>query len=95
MIMNVDYAKQNRQLVVFKMLANANRLKILRAIIASKDGELNVSEIAKLLNLPLPKVSDHLRLMRVNKILKSRQAGALMFYALKEPAVAKFLADKL
>ena len=93
--MSNEYAKQNRQLAIFKMLANANRLKILRAILTSKNTELNVTEIANQLKLAMPKVSDHLKLLRINKIVKARQAGVEMLYSVREPAVVKFLEQEI
>lgn len=92
--MKSDYKTQNRQLAVFKTLANANRIKILKAIIASPTNELNVTSLVQLLNLSAPKVSDHLKIMRINKIVQARQIGAVMMYSIKDQNIPKLLAIK-
>ena len=91
--MQINFKKQNRQLVIFKMLANANRLKILKAIIASTDGKLNVTSLSKQLKLTPPKISDHLKLMRIHKIVRAKQVGTEMFYSLQEEIIPTLLED--
>ena len=92
--MKSDYKTQNRQLAVFKTLANANRIKILKAIITSPTNELNVTSLTELLNLSAPKVSDHLKIMRINKIVQARQIGSVMMYSIKDQNIPKLLAIK-
>jgi len=78
-------------LAVFKALANTNRINILKAIAHSPAGSLTVNEIAQELNLAQPKISDHLKLMRINRIVRARQNGTKMNYFIKDPIVPKLI----
>ena len=82
----------NRQLEIFKMLANANRIKILKAVILCEGGGMNVGSISHATNIPQSLVSDHLKLLSLNNILRARQLGTEMHYSLREPAIPRLLA---
>jgi len=79
---------------VTNLRANANRLKILKAIIASPNGELNVSSLCAELKLMPPKVSDHLKLLRINKIVSAKQIGIMINYSIKDPIVYMLLEEQ-
>ena len=83
--MKENFERQNRSLAVFKALANTNRLKIIKLIANSKTGQLSVNEITELLEISQPSTSDHLKILRLNKIIKAKQTGSLMFLFSKNP----------
>jgi ArsR family transcriptional regulator len=74
---------------LFKMLADASRLKILLAL--AQDGELHVSALCELLDQSQPAVSHHLTLMRMTGLVGSRRDGKHNFYRLKSAQVRELL----
>ena len=78
--------------VIFKALANANRLHILQTLYRANSA-LSVNDIAAHTNLPQPKVSDHLKLMRINKIVQAKQENAKMLYSIADGVVASFISQ--
>ena len=78
-------------LAIFKMLANVNRVTILRAINSAKDKTLTVSEIEELMDISQSTISDHLKLMRVQKIVRAKQDGLNMHYSISDPFVTELI----
>ncbi len=66
---------------VCRTLANPRRLQIL-ALLAK--GEMNVGELAGVLEVPLPNVSQHLALLRAQGLVASRKAGQMVHYRLAD-----------
>jgi ArsR family transcriptional regulator, virulence genes transcriptional regulator len=62
-----------------KTFSHPKRLEILCLL---KDGELTVSEITKKLGSSKANVSQHLTVMRMAKIMKTRREGANIYYML-------------
>ncbi len=87
----MNFAKRNRMLVIFKALANANRIAILKAIASTKEKGMSVSDIAHSVKLSQPKASDHLKLLRIQKIVAAKQTGTRMDYVIKDPIVLELL----
>lgn len=71
---------------VCKTLASAKRLEIINAL---KDGEKTVSELVEILGVPKANVSQHLSVMRLKGILKSRRNGVNIFYRIANPKVVQ------
>ena len=65
---------------VFSALADPIRLRALALI--AKHGELCVCELVSALDLPQPKVSRHLAVMRDAKLLRDRRDAQWVLYAL-------------
>ena len=86
-----NYEKQNRMLTIFKALANSNRIKILLMINEAQENSMNVNEIFDQLDVSQPTISEHLKLMRTNKILRAKQDGQNMYYSISEPLIFEFL----
>ena len=86
-----NYTQQNRMLAIFKALANTNRLKILKLIYAAQDGKISVSELVENMDINQSTISDHLKLMRIQKIVRAQQQGYNMFYSINEPLVAELI----
>jgi ArsR family transcriptional regulator len=86
-----NYSKENRMLAIFKVLSNTSRIKILRSIYASKDSRLSVNEIVDKMEISQPTISIHLKLMRIQKILKAKQEAQHIYYSITEPLVAELI----
>ncbi len=63
----------------FKTLSNVTRLKII-SLLSLKD--LHVSEICEILNLNQTTVSNQLRILRANNIVKYEKEGQMVRYSL-------------
>jgi ArsR family transcriptional regulator len=85
--MKENYSKQNNAIRVFKVLANANRLKIIKFLIEKESNSATVTEIINSTRISESNLSNHLKLMRISKILSARQNGSFMHYSIKEPMI--------
>lgn len=65
-----------------KALANEHRLAILYEL---SQGELCVSDIAAALDLPVYKVSQHLRILKERMLVRPRKEGQTVYYAITNP----------
>ena len=74
---------------VFKLLADASRLKILLAL--AQDGEMHVSALCELLGQSQPAVSHHLTLMRMSGLVGYRRDGKHNFYHVDSALVRDLL----
>jgi len=72
------------QAEVCKILASPKRIEIISAL---REGEKTVTEIVEILGIPKPNVSQHLAVMRLKGILKSRREGVNIFYCIANPKV--------
>lgn len=64
---------------VFTLLSDATRIRI---VLALRDGELAVSELAERVGKSPTAVSQHLAKLRWGKIVQARQEGTRVFYSL-------------
>ncbi|MDR1450097.1 MAG: metalloregulator ArsR/SmtB family transcription factor [Propionibacteriaceae bacterium] len=64
---------------VFTLLSDATRIKI---ILALRDGELSVGELAERVEKSPTAVSQHLAKLRWGKVVQARQEGTRVFYSL-------------
>lgn len=69
---------------LFKVFGDSTRIKILYALF---EAELCVGDIAQLLGLTQTAVSHQLRVLRVNKLVKGRKDGKIVFYSLADEHV--------
>jgi DNA-binding transcriptional ArsR family regulator len=92
---NISFQKQNLLLKVLKVLANANRLKVAKFLAQIEGGSANVTSIANATGIAENNLSNHLKLMRVAKILKAKQDGTSMYYSINEPLVFEVIASIL
>jgi DNA-binding transcriptional ArsR family regulator len=84
---------------VLKCLAQPRRLMILDCLHA---GEKCVGELAEMLELPQPNVSQHLAALRARDIVTTRREGNTIFYSLVDPRIVRacdicheFLAERM
>ncbi len=68
-----------------KVLANPKRLEIM-FLLGDKE-ELCVEEIAEIMNIRVANVSQHLSIMRKNRIVNTRREGKNIFYRITNPKV--------
>ncbi len=74
------------QAEICKILASSKRIEIIAAL---KDGEKTVTELVEILETPKANVSQHLSVMRLKGILKSRRDGVNIYYSIANPKVVK------
>ncbi|MGD8240950.1 MAG: metalloregulator ArsR/SmtB family transcription factor [Armatimonadota bacterium] len=80
----MDRALFRRQADICKALANAKRLELLHAL---RDGEQMVAELQRQTELPQTSVSQHLARLRAVGLVRRRQEGTNVFYALADPRI--------
>jgi len=68
---------------ILKLAGNDVRLKVL--FLLSKEDELCPCDLADILDMTVPAVSQHLRKLKDGGLLKSYRDGKQIFYALQEP----------
>ena len=76
----------------FKMLGDPTRVRILDAL---SRAELCVCDIATLLRLTESAVSHQLRLLRGMRLVRSRRAGRMVFYALDDQHIIRLFQQGL
>lgn len=64
---------------ILKSLADETRLRLIR--ILAKE-ELNVQEVCEILDLPQPRISRHLSVLRASKLVIDRRDGTRIYYSL-------------
>jgi ArsR family transcriptional regulator len=73
---------------LFKALADETRVKILYLL---SQQELCVCDLAFILEMSMPAVSHHLRLLKALRLARSRKAGKLVFYRLEDNHVLSLI----
>ncbi|HXW07980.1 MAG TPA: metalloregulator ArsR/SmtB family transcription factor [Vicinamibacterales bacterium] len=76
----------------FRVLGDPSRVRILDAL---SGGELCVCDIAALAGISESAVSHQLRLLRGMRLVRSRRAGRLVFYALDDQHIIELLRQAL
>ncbi len=71
---------------ICKVLSSPKRIEIINAL---KDGEKSVTELVNILQIPKANVSQHLSVMRLKGILKSRRDGVNIYYRIANPKVVE------
>jgi DNA-binding transcriptional ArsR family regulator len=84
---------------ILKCLAQPRRLMILDCL---RSGEKSVGELAELLGLSQPNVSQHLAALRAQDIVATRREGNTIFYSLVDATIVRacdicheFLAERM
>lgn len=71
-----------------KLLANENRLGILCNLL---EGEKSVNELEELLGLRQSTLSQHLAVLRRERLVKTRRSAQFIFYSLANPQVGTIM----
>lgn len=74
---------------LLRALANEKRLEIVFALIGR---ELNVTELSKIVGLSQSSLSQHLSILRKEKIVKTRRDAQTIFYSMQNEKALKLLA---
>lgn len=77
---------------IFRTIAHPDRIRVIEELGA---GECDVSTLAERLDLPGPRVSQHLALLRSRHIVEERRDGRRHFYHLVQPEFAGWIVDGL
>jgi len=77
---------------VFGILAHPDRIRMVEEL---RLGEKDVSNLAKALGLETPRVSQHLRLLRMHGVVSERREGRRHFYHLNNPDMAAWILQGL
>src|SRR5438445_7510708 len=77
---------------IFAALGEPTRLRIVHALSV---GELCVGDLAAVLGMAVPAVSQQLRVLRDLRIVRNRRVGKMVYYALDDAHVADLFAVAL
>lgn len=88
--MQVDQQACDRAAAIFRALGDPQRLRMLMLLEAA---ERCVSEICKMLDEPMPAISQRLRLLKSERIVRSRREGKHVFYALADEHISRLVTN--
>lgn len=74
----------------FKVFGDGTRIRILYLL---QEQELCVCDMAAALSMSSPAVSHQLRILKINRLIKSRRQGKSMFYSLDDHHIHDILAQ--
>lgn len=77
---------------VFSMLADATRVRL---ILALRDGERSVNELADAVDKTPASVSQHLAKLRLARFVTTRQEGTKVFYRLENEHASQLVSDAI
>jgi len=75
---------------LFKVLADETRTRILYIL---SEGEMCTCHLAEVLEMSLPAISHHLRLLRLTRLVRSRREGKMVYYALDDEHVLHLIRE--
>ena len=74
--------------VTLRVLAHPDRVRIIDEL---STGEQDVKSLVTILDLPGPRVSQHLSLLRAYRTVEERRAGRRRLYRLVQPQLAQWI----
>ncbi|GMA45795.1 ArsR/SmtB family transcription factor [Tetragenococcus muriaticus] len=84
----VSFEDIDRVSQIYKVLSDVTRLKI---VLAVKTGEKNVTTIANEVNMEQSAVSHQLKLLRDNRVVKTRRQGKAILYSVDDAHILDIL----
>lgn len=75
---------------LFKVFGDSTRIKILYSLF---DGEVCVQDIADKLGMTQSAISHQLRILKQNKLVKTRREGKMIYYSLDDDHVRTIIAQ--
>ena len=75
---------------LFKVFGDSTRIRILFVL---SSAEVCVCDLARVLNMTLSAISHQLRILKQNKLVKSRREGKSIFYSLADGHVSTIIAQ--
>lgn len=76
----------------FKTLAHPDRIRLIEEL---RGGEKDVKSLAQALDLPATRVSQHLGLLRIHRLVSDRRDGRRQLYSLSQPDLADWIVSAL
>jgi ArsR family transcriptional regulator, lead/cadmium/zinc/bismuth-responsive transcriptional repressor len=86
----VNFEACERAAAIFRALGDPQRLRILMLLEA---GECCVSELCQMLKESMPAISQRLRLLKSERIVRSRRDGKHVFYALADDHISRLVTN--
>lgn len=77
---------------VFAMLADATRVRL---VLALREGEQSVNQLAEIVEKSPAAVSQHLAKMRLGRLVSTRQDGTRIFYRLANEHARQLVSDAI
>lgn len=77
---------------IFKLVAHPDRIRLIEEL---RIAERDVNTLADKLDLPGPRVSQHLALLRAHRLVEERRDGRHHFYHLTQPEIADWIISGL
>ena len=77
---------------IFKVVAHPDRIRLIEELRA---GEMDVNGLAETLGLPGTRVSQHLSLLRLHRMVEERRDGRHHYYSLVLPEFAGWIVEGL
>lgn len=77
---------------ILKLIAHPDRIRVIEEL---RSGEKVVNTIVEALQLPGPRVSQHLSLMKAHRIVEERREGRNHIYRLTRPEIAEWIIEGL
>lgn len=77
---------------IFKTIAHPDRIRLIEEL---RSGEQDVNTMAERLDLPGPRVSQHLANLRLHHMVAERREGRRHLYSLVRPDLADWIIDGL
>ncbi|GAB3272236.1 metalloregulator ArsR/SmtB family transcription factor [Sinomonas notoginsengisoli] len=90
--LDVDSGYVELAVEIFSMLADATRVRI---ILALRDSERSVNDLADAVGKSPAAVSQHLAKMRLARVVSTRQDGTRVFYRLENEHASTLVADAI
>ena len=87
---SVDLEACERAAAIFRALGDPQRLRLL---ILLEAGERCVSELCSALQEPMPAISQRLRLLKSERVVRSRRDGKHVFYALTDDHISRLVTN--
>ncbi len=85
----LSLAQGQRLAVIFKVLANGTRLRLLHALV--KEEELGVNALAASVGMKAQAISNQLQRLATQGIVEARRNGTQMLYRIVDPCVPALL----
>lgn len=79
-----ENAKWEHMASVFKLLSDSTRLKIVHELISKKQ---RIIDIAKDLNMSLPAISYHIKLLKGSDVIKGKRNGKSVIYEINDKLI--------
>lgn len=74
----------------FGVLSHPHRIRIIEEL---RNGEHDVNSLQEALGISHSGVSQHLMVMRANRLVSERREGRRVFYQLRQPEIARWLLE--